>query len=52
MGRREMNAEIFQDTAAFLKESEELQAAVAQTRNNQRLIPAGDQIPESGMIYE
>lgn len=52
MGRREINAEIFRDTTEFLNESEKLLTATAETRRNQKLIFAGQDIPESDSNYE
>lgn len=51
MGRREINAEIFRDTTEFLNESEKLLTATAETRRNQKLIFAGQDIPESDSNY-
>ena len=51
MGRREINAEIFQDTTEFLNESEKLLTATAETRRSQKLILADQGIPESGSSY-
>lgn len=52
MGRREINAEIFQDTIEFLNESEKLLTATAETRQKQKLILADQDIPESGRSYD
>ena len=52
MGRREINAEIFRDTTEFLNGSEELLSATAETRRRQKLILAGQEIPESDSYYE
>lgn len=52
MGRREINAEIFQDTTEFLNESEKLLTATAETRQKQKLILADQDIPESGRSYD
>ena len=51
MGRREINAEIFRDTTEFLNEYEKLLTATAETRRNQKLIFAGQDIPESDSNY-
>ena len=52
MGRREINAEIFRDTTEFLNGSEELLSATVETRRKQKLILAGQEIPESDSYYE
>ena len=52
MGRKEINAEIFQDTTEFLNESEKLLTATAETRQKQQLILADQDIPESGSCYD
>lgn len=49
MGRREENARIFQDTTEFIKGSDELMKATASSINSQKLIFAGDSIPEPGL---
>lgn len=52
MGRREINAEIFQDTTEFLNESEKLLTATAETRQKQKLILADQDILESESSYD
>ena len=46
MGRREENVRVFQDTTAFINESDELMKATAVSINSQRVILAGEEIPE------
>ena len=52
MGRRELTAEIFQDTTEFLNESEKLLTATAETRRKQKLILADQDMPESVRSYD
>lgn len=46
MGRREDNIEVFEDTIAFVDESENLQNAIMVTRKSQKLYLGIDNIPE------
>lgn len=52
MGRREINAAIFQDTAEFVKGNEQLWDSITQTRKSQKMIPAEEKIVEQGMDKE
>ncbi|MDO5132166.1 MAG: TIGR02452 family protein [Eubacteriales bacterium] len=51
MGRREMNAKVFQDTTAFITGSERLTTAVERSRRNQKLIPEKDKIADCRLDY-
>lgn len=51
MDRREKNAEIFRDTITFLNESERLKAAVSETRQRQKLFPAGQELSKPNDRY-
>ena len=46
MGRREENIRVFQDTTAFINESDKLMKATAVSINSQRVILDGEEIPE------
>ena len=51
MGRREMNAEVFRDTADYINRSKKLLAAIEKTRNSQKLILENEKISECGTDY-
>ena len=51
MGRREDNIEIFEDTTAFVDESEKLQKAIVTTRKSQKLYLEADVIPDPVKRY-
>jgi hypothetical protein len=51
MGRREVNIEVFEDTIAFVDESENLQNAIMVTRKSQNLYLGIDNIPEPAKRY-
>lgn len=44
MGRREINAEIFQDTIEFVESSDKLLASILDTRKRQRMIPESEEM--------
>ena len=48
MGRREMNAEVFRDTADYINRSKKLLAAIEKTRNSQKLILENEKISDRG----
>lgn len=52
MSRKDRNIQIFQDTQCFYLGSVELMTAVAATRRNQKMIPAGEPIPEAESEWE
>lgn len=51
MGRREINAEIFQDTIEFVEGSDKLLASILETRKRQRMIPGSEEmLPEGTLV--
>jgi len=48
MGRREINAEVFRDTADYINRSKKLLAAIEKTRNSQKLILENEKISDCG----
>ena len=51
MGRREINAAIFQDTVEFVDGSEKLLDSISRTRHLQQMIPGDTDIPRRGVEH-